>query len=928
MISDFSNKDYWLTNLLDASNKIDSFIDDIKNNNRKEVSENVLLCLRHFVEYSCAYVSIVSGLKLTKADTHRDVNNACLAYIASNIKKYGEFYYLHDLLQKSTSHEIVSFGDYAERLMQHFFSYLVRIKQRLFKEFGVAVLNNLKMYPLNLNTMMQDYYKVIDKTLVDVEIKTPFGYHELYYVHNKKTIYIKNSVLYEYTISIVNDNYDKADKMIAFSHINIFDNYAVELQTQEREIEVDGIKTKIDFIVDYSIRIRNCELEKISKTLRVDAKFAKTNEYDRLMEYIKRTRLSLANIVNLPKKQYNSFAEEVFQPSLETNLQKVIKRAREIVQKKEFGTNILLYLLATMNNAVLANQIPYTSDYELINTPLRVIKKDYPFETTPYCANLYSASISFDILLNAIPISEHLCELVKREIDNYASNEGMIYCPIERFRFQSNLQILVQQYNNRINNYEDSAIKYCCDKNGNQYLCAIKNEKDAKVIFTKIYKYLNTPAINQYRNYVAGKIKANGIDFDDLSKEKIILDMYEGRSIFAVYGPAGTGKSFLAKKVLGVLDTFMPLCLTVTYAAKDNLKRKIGSKKATFDVIEKVIKDNSGRYSKYDFLILDECSTISNSDMAKLLNKLNPKLILLLGDVYQIESISLGNWFKLYSRVFPKTSFAELDRCFRTKTDTLKEYWSLVRSIDDGVIPFMNNHFMTHPISAELFHYSSPEDTVTLCLNYGGLFGINSINRMMQSANSNHSITWRKHIYKVGDPVIFKENKFYKDIFYNNLKGIIKSIKDDRTSFIFTIEVFDTIEDNPITRAKTNRIDYLANGHTDVTFSVSKSSRKDYDNDIRQSCVIPFNIGYAISIHKAQGLEFDNVRLVVTEQTDELISHNIFYTAVTRAVKNVDVYWSIETQERVISSFSNKVLNNDVSILYKNVLIPSGLFKK
>ena len=140
--------------------------------------------------------------------------------------------------------------------------------------------------------------------------------------------------------------------------------------------------------------------------------------------------------------------------------------------------------------------------------------------------------------------------------------------------------------------------------------------------------------------------------------------------------------------------------------------------------------------------------------------------------------------------------------------------------------------------------------------------------------------------------------------------------------------MFDTIEDNPITRAKTSRIDYLANGHTDVTFSVSKSSRNDYDNDIKQACVIPFNIGYAISIHKAQGLEFENVRLVITEQMEDLINHNVFYTAVTRAVKNVDVYWSIETQERVISKFSNTPLNNDISILYKNVLIPSGLFHK
>ena len=45
--------------------------------------------------------------------------------------------------------------------------------------------------------------------------------------------------------------------------------------------------------------------------------------------------------------------------------------------------------------------------------------------------------------------------------------------------------------------------------------------------------------------------------------------------------------------------------------------------------------------------------------------------------------------------------------------------------------------------------------------------------------------------------------------------------------------------------------------------------------------MVPFQIAYAVSIHKAQGLEYESVKVVITEDIDEMITHNIFYTAIT-----------------------------------------------
>ena len=79
---------------------------------------------------------------------------------------------------------------------------------------------------------------------------------------------------------------------------------------------------------------------------------------------------------------------------------------------------------------------------------------------------------------------------------------------------------------------------------------------------------------------------------------------------------------------------------------------------------------------------------------------------------------------------------------------------------------------------------------------------------------------------------------------------------------------------------------------------------------------MPFQIAYAISIHKAQGLEYNSVKIIISNETEEQISHNIFYTAITRARKNLKIYWSPEVEHHVLSNLKKKTDgNHDANIL-------------
>lgn len=70
--------------------------------------------------------------------------------------------------------------------------------------------------------------------------------------------------------------------------------------------------------------------------------------------------------------------------------------------------------------------------------------------------------------------------------------------------------------------------------------------------------------------------------------------------------------------------------------------------------------------------------------------------------------------------------------------------------------------------------------------------------------------------------------------------------------------------------------------------------------------IIPFQIAYAVSIHKAQGLEYKSVKVIIPSYNAEKISHSIFYTAITRAKEKLKIYWSSETMQNIVESFTKE----------------------
>ena len=61
-----------------------------------------------------------------------------------------------------------------------------------------------------------------------------------------------------------------------------------------------------------------------------------------------------------------------------------------------------------------------------------------------------------------------------------------------------------------------------------------------------------------------------------------------------------------------------------------------------------------------------------------------------------------------------------------------------------------------------------------------------------------------------------------------------------------------------------------------VRFTVYDLPNVSDEDDDTLNTTVPFQVAYAVSIHKAQGLEYDSVKIVITDANDDDISHSIF----------------------------------------------------
>lgn len=420
-------------------------------------------------------------------------------------------------------------------------------------------------------------------------------------------------------------------------------------------------------------------------------------------------------------------------------------------------------------------------------------------------------------------------------------------------------------------------------------------------IISKVFKNSALSVANAVLEYVQQAVDQGYILPDAVDVlESYIGDNTKADELYAELQMLAKETDYLYKKIEKIC-MFKPM--NVTHAQLVNLEqslselvieeRQLQSFYAT-DLIKKLNKI-------YDLVIVDECSTVCNEDILQLFEKCNSEAYLLLGDIHQIEAIKFGNWFNFARYFIEKNSVYELSIPYRAKNNnTLLDMWSYVRHYDENMFERLQANGYISTLDESIFEKT--EDEIILCLGYDGLYGVNNINRYMQKVNPSNPVEWGNWVYKVGDKVLFNDNKRFGSVLYNNLKGTIVTIDRKDEEIVFQIQIDKKISDRDIFYTDLKLHDCACEGKSIVEFSVKKRIEKDSDTDYSEQ-VVPFQIAYAVSIHKAQGLEYKSVKVVITEDVDEQISHNIFYTAITRTTDKLKIYLSKETQKKLATKF-------------------------
>jgi hypothetical protein len=862
---------------------------------RSLLSQNVLAQLRNLVEG----VAVRLHTGSPDAEFNYAVAGAGLAFAKSKAKFnfLGKF---HKLLEKSTSHYTLD-GDASERLMLKYYEYLHRIRSVLQDNCGVAALANLEDFPVDLDPSLREYHEKIAARIEAVRPNRPDRSPDRYYIHKTRPFFVGGRIYYEVTFYRAVNKVSKFDRIIAFTDIDMTDKYAAMLTLQRDSIEVLGQTMPITIICQWEVSIRPCEFDNFARLLGI-AMSVRTNsaEYHYLMRGLTTGSGTLLDMIDMPDDKYAEVKAAATAGRDKPQIFPVLDEARRIMRSTAPGHNVLRYLMLRMHNQTLKPQYYWKGCGRLSGMKLQY--GCIPFDSMPFCTSLPGHNPLYWDLVESLDTTGRNHELLARRVKNNVERHGVLYTPVADLEEFGHVNDLICTYNKKLY-YKHTERKLVLDK---QHVFIHGYENDTVSIVKKLQEYASsgiagyTQAVERWLNEIPHRI-------DDSAKTDALKQLFSQSRVALIYGAAGTGKSTMTDHIAHYFNDKTKLFLAHTNPAIDNLKRKVTAQNSVFRTISSHVY-RSASDPEYDLLVIDECSTVSNADLIKVLEKTSFKLLVLVGDVYQIESIQFGNWFEIIRSFIPNTSVFELTTPFRTKNASLLEFWNKVRNIEDDLAEVMARNGYSTVLDKTLFE-TQGQDEIILCLNYDGLYGINNINRFLQSSNPGAATIWRVSTYKIGDPVLFYETERFRPVIYNNLKGRIVGIDRVPGRIQFDVEL-----DRPLSEFDVDSDELEWMGGSTVRFSVYEHDTSDEDDDSLNTTV-PFQVAYAVSIHKAQGLEYDSVKVVITDANEDDITHNIFYTAVTRARERLRIFWTPETQQRVLQRLSRSANPKDVALL-------------
>jgi exodeoxyribonuclease V alpha subunit len=442
------------------------------------------------------------------------------------------------------------------------------------------------------------------------------------------------------------------------------------------------------------------------------------------------------------------------------------------------------------------------------------------------------------------------------------------------------------------------------------YSCKIFEKE--KLISMVLLELSKTSVLNDFSNETI--ILSNGIEYNE-QQINAINNIFKNDFIM-IDGKAGTGKSTIVPGIIYSINKYIPekdiFIITPTAKAKmricEILKNytELGKVKMSISTIHSFLaKNNLGQveYSVNNIIIIDEFSMVDVNIFYSLLSLINTlsknqnfKLIVM-GDIRQLPSISIGDVFNRIKicKEYSKFNYNEL-------TEIIRNTDELLVSVDDILnlsLPRVNKSFKfieidtfkNINIEALILKNYNMDDSMIITMTNQSVdkntkIIRNILNPLSKIVNKIKEIDFNYNIYRINDPIVFTKN-FNNEGLYNGMTGIIKNI--------------ELLKDN-----YNYRIIVLFNNGIEFKFDTKEK------NDNKLKYLKP---SYIITVHKAQGQEYDNVYVLIDNV--RMANINLLYTAITRGKKKVTI---ISTKSLLKKCINTSCVRNsllDYMILFK-----------